>query len=376
PDNARCDIATIQNTGNQPIPANTVIARLYNLTGLDYLHGDTGPTLPALAPNQTATFQYWVQPTGNRSPLVTSLSLIQNGSPIQTRVLVLQHLTAAPPTLPTAVPPKPLVRIGHRAAYLENNRIGAVIFHTSADVAGLSLYTNANGVWRLVGTSIPLGRVLSGVMGARSWWDDFNLKRITSVNGNKSVGLVLNGTMGLRWTASLTLTLNAGSSVILAKMTLSPFEDMTLERAELSPLLAGDRSYGTAVSELVPPQTLSKGLVTICRWGDITSGVIWHLPEIQLSPHSSGPSWRIDPIPSPAGADFNRLAAVATASGDPVIINRGDPVTISARIFTLSNAVNAQAALSALLGKPKNGITKANKDSGLAPLQAHPLRIK
>ncbi len=369
-------IATIQNSGPQPLSPNTIIARLYNLTGLDYSHGDTGPDLPALAPNQTVTFHYWVQPNGARSPLVTSLNLIQNGAPIQTRVLVLQHLSAAPPALPTTVPPKPLVRISHRTAYLENNRIGAVIFHTSSDVAGLSLCANANGAWRLVGTSIPLGRVLSGGVGARSWWDDFNLKRIMPFHDNKTVGLVLNGMMGLRWTADLTLTLTAGSSVISVKLILSPLEDMALEKVELLPLLAGDRSYGSTVSELVPPQALSDGLLMACRWRDITSGIIWRLPVIDSSSQSIRPSWQISLIPSPVGTDFNRLAAIATTSEDPVVINRGDPVTVSTRLFALTNAKNARSALSAFIGNPQNENTKSNKDSGSVPLQANPLRIK
>jgi len=330
-------VGTVRNVGKTPLPANTVTARLYNLAGLEYTVGDTAPKLPALEPNASVTYRWKVQPTGPEAALVASLALEGPGLPPTARVVAIPHF-ADPPSGDNAIVVKqPTARTGRAETALENTKIRARFALTNANTPVLFLSARTAGGWRQAGVVLPLAEVLSGEGGQRPWWEVFKADEFQPANRKEEAALTIIGRIGLRWRATFDFTLRANSSALDVRLRLSPLRPIKLSGLRLGPFLAGEGSFGAAVSETLPPEPSGPNVVTAVRWGEVTTGMLWPgAPPL--------PGWQSAPLPNVEGADYRVMGVEMLSSGPPTPLDPGALVEARARLFALTPSAAAADA--------------------------------
>lgn len=328
---------TIRNVGQAPLPAGTVTARLYNLTGLDYAEGNTGPKLPALEPNASVTYRWKVQPTGPDVALVASLVLESPGQPPIARIAAIPHFAEPPPRDSASVAKAPTAQVVRGGAVLENNRIRARFAISHANAPALFLSARTIGAWRQVGVVLPLAEVLSAEGGQRPWWEVFKGSEFQASTRPDVASLTLNGRVGVRWRATLDFTLQANSSVLDVRLRLAPLRPLKLSGLRLCPFFVGEGSFGAAATETLGPLDASPHTLAAVRWGEVTVGTLWTNAPLY-------PGWRTAPLPGIEGADY-RLLGAEMASGSPFeSLVAGESVAIRVRLFALTPSRSVEEA--------------------------------
>lgn len=332
-------VATLRNTGKEPLPAGLATARLYCLSGLDYTEGDTRPKLPALEPNATTTFRWRVQPTNSQAPLVASVAIDAPGRSPDTRVLVIQRFAETPSAVgenPNTAK-LPSARAGDSRATLENATLRVRIETTAANLPVLFLSSHSAAGWRKIGVSLPLAEVLSAEGGQAAWWEVFKAEEIRAVNEKNEASLVISGGFGLRWRATVRLTLRLNSSILDAKLLLAPLKSVKLSGLRLLPFLIGDGSFGSAKEEQIQSDSEVQSRLAAVRWGPYTIGAVWQ--ETPLFP-----DWQSTSLPNVSGADY-RLLGMETRTGTiPVALTPAGMVEARARLFVLTPSLSVEDA--------------------------------
>jgi hypothetical protein len=321
-------VGTVRNVGREASAADTWTARVSTLAGLEYTEGDTRPKIPALEPNGTATFRWKLAPSNPDSPLIASLSVEAPGRMPESSVLTLQRFAEWPRGESAAVPKEASASAGRSAATLENAAIRARVYSSDSGVPCLVVSSRTATGWRRVGTTIPLAAVMSGESGQRPWWEVFRAESMRAVNAKGSATLNITGGIGLRWRGTVQLTVRTGSSVIDARLLLSPLRSMRVSRVRLLPFYVGDDSFGSAAAETLGPEEGAPNASAV-RWGAITIGANW------LDGASLG-TWRTESILSPTGADYRLLGAEWVTDGPALALAQGSLLEIRARLFALT----------------------------------------
>lgn len=325
---------TIRNTGSAPVPAGAAAVRFFALSGLDYVSGDTSPKLPALAPGQSVTFLWYVRPTSPDARLSVALSVQEPGRPPKVRVIAIPHLPDLPP-LDTAAPAKICrARVNGRDAVLENDRVQLRI--VGGNIAVLSCYTR--GVWRQIAAVYPLLECVSAETGEAPWCETFQPDIAEAVSGKDAASILLRGSIGTKWRASLQISVRTGSAAIDEHAWLTARKTAQMWSLRFSPIRAGAGSFGMAASEALPCSVSGPNLVSACRWGEITCGIV-------TQGSAPFPGWRnnaLDPIP---GVDYRTMGVEWVASGQPATVSRGGSVELRSRLFALQPSFSVQDAM-------------------------------
>src|SRR5207248_9879672 len=130
------------------------------------------------------------------------------------------------------------------------------------------------GGWRRVGTVVTLADVMSAEGGQEPWWEVFKWEEARADNFKGKSSLELSGSVGVRWRATAVLTMFADSSVVEVELQLSSPRSMKLYGLRLSPLLAGEGSFGAAASETLSPRPVWSASVSAVRWCEVTVGAL------------------------------------------------------------------------------------------------------
>ena len=355
-------VGTVRNSGSQPVAADTCRGRLFALSGFDYVSGDTGPSIPALAPGGSISFQWRLRPLSEDSPLVVSFAVDSPGSNPNLRVTAVPHLSAAPPPESMTVAKEPSARLGKNEALIENNKVRARIWIAESGAPIVLLSVKTKGGWRRVGTCVSLADIMSAEGGQLPWWEVFKADDTLTVNGKGEASLILSGSVGVRWRGTVTLKLNADSGVIDVDLQLSPTRPIKLFGLRLAPFLAGDGSFGTAAGAILPPTQSGPNLVSAVRWGELTVGAL----------HPSAPPFSnmsTDPIPAIEYVEYRVMGTESAAPGVPAFIESGALINVRARIFALSPSATVKDALKVALPGvhpplAKSSTSKANATRG------------
>ncbi|HXG24612.1 MAG TPA: hypothetical protein VNJ09_08675, partial [Chthonomonadales bacterium] len=242
-------VAVIRNVGSTALPADTVTASIFCLSGLEYLEGIVSPKLPALEPGATATFKWRLKPISEEAPLVTALTLqVPEQLPV-VRIVPIQHFATPPRGDSATVSKRPMAYAGRGEGVIENDRVRARIVITGSNVLALFLSARTSGGWRQVGVSLPLAEILSAEGGQRPWWEVLRYNSIRTLNGEGIAVLSIRGGFGLRWRATLEVALRADTASLDLRLRLSPLRPLNLAGIRFLPLLAGEGSFGNAASE-------------------------------------------------------------------------------------------------------------------------------
>jgi hypothetical protein len=330
-------VGTIRNKGGERSSENGVSARLYCLSGLEYLQGDTIPQVPPLEPDGATTFKWQVVPTGTEQPLVASLALDRPGAQPEVRVITIQRLAEPPPANNANPIQGTSARTERNGALLENAKLRLHVRFSEANVPFLFVSCRMAGGWRRVGTSVPLAEVLSAEGGQIPWWEVFKSEDVRAVNGTGESSLIISGGFGIRWRATFALTLHKDSAVVDTRLSLSPLRPMRLSAIRYCPLMAGEGSFGAATSAVLAPTGRGPNTTTAVRWGAVTVGTIWP---------TAGPlaGWTTAPATPVEGVEYRLLGVEARAGDAPTELAAGAVVSLRGRLYALSPSASVSDA--------------------------------
>ncbi len=333
-------VGTVRNVGKAALPADTVLLRMFAVTGLDYLEGATTVRLPAMEPGASNTYRWKVQPTAPDVPLVAALVLERQGHVPQIRVLPIQHFAHNPAAFGNGTPqkPQPLAHASSSSGWLDNGKVRLRMVRTDSETAGGFLWTRTPGGWRQAGLALPFAEVLSAEGGQDPWWEMLKAKRFTAAFSPKRAVLGVSGPVGVRWRASVSLALNAGSSVVDAELSLAPRRPMKLFGVRLARYHVGEGSFGADSSESIGPEPVGSGLMSAVRWGAVTTGMVW-----PGKPLFEG--WSQTLQPTPDGAESSVIGVEYRTGGAPVVLQEGATVKVRWRMFAFSPSGTVRDAL-------------------------------
>jgi hypothetical protein len=361
-------IATIRNVGDAPLPEGTVNGRLTCVSGLDYGDGDTIPRLPALAPNALATYRWRVTPNAASGPLVAAFALEYPGATPDVRVTGIQRFSLEPLEGVPSPLPIPVARVQGERSTLENGKIRARIEPAASGVPGLWLSARSTNGWRKAGVSLPIAEVLSGEGGQEPWWEVFRTEEVKAVNGLQEASLLLTGGIGLRWRATLTLTLRSNSSVIDCDIRLAPLKSIKISGLRLATLFAGENSFGGEVDEELAYSVNGPNAVAAVRAGDLTVGASW--PTIPFFKE-----WQTVPTSSVPGADYTVIGAEQMTSSTPVELNPGALVDFRCRLYAMTPSSSVRDAFQIIVPAQRSVAKPASLTRRLLASRTIPSRM-
>lgn len=328
-------VGTIRNVGNAASAQGAAFARMHCLTGLAYVEGDTIPLLPALAPGASVTYRWKVRPDDPDGPLVASLTVMPQGKPQVVQVIPIPHLNHRPSNA-GAPTPGAYAKGGHDAL-LQNNRIRIKVWRNGGTPPILQLSVRSGGGWRQVGMVSPVAEVLSAEGGQHPWWELFRAERITASSSPTRSQLTLTGGFGLRWRATVVLSLAAGSGAVEARFSFSPIRKVKLHGIRICTLLSGDAARGAANADKLDPEPSDENVVTAFHWNGTTVGLLRpDAPPMR--------EWTWHPIPDITGADYHISGAEARTPGGPVDMEIDGLVETRARVFALTPSTSVTDA--------------------------------
>lgn len=332
-------VGVVRNDGPAPLEADSVTVRLLALAGLEYTEGDTAPKLPALGPGETTTFRWKLQPVRADTALVAGMALVSPGAPPVVRIAAVQQLARAPafPDLPLSATPAAWANSAR--AWVQNDRIRLRIALSNSGVPMMWLAAWTGAAWRTTGVSLPIAEVFSAEGSQQPWWEVFRAETMRAVVEPGSARIVIVGGAGIRWRATATITLKAGSSVAQIGLSLAPLREMRLFGIRLAALLANANSSA-------PLQERCGGFqVAAVNSAGVTSGGIWPAePDVG--------SWTTRPMEPVEGASYCNLGTEMRPADKPVTLAAGALMEFRARLFAISESQTAGDARRIVVGPP------------------------
>jgi len=325
---------TLRNRGSEVLPPGAGRIRFFALSGLDYVSGDTSPKLPALSPGQSVTFVWRVRPVSSDARLAVALSLEQPNAPPTIRMIAIPHLQNPVTEDPVLVANACRARVNGLDATVENDRVRLRLLGGSLAVVSC----RSGGGWRLVGAVFPLIRCVSAERGEVPWCETFQPETASTFTTKDTAGLLLRGSIGTKWRATLRFAVRKGSSAIDEHLWLAAQKTLEVQSICFSPFHAGAGSFGMAASEAIPCSASGSNMVAACRWGEITCGIV-----IQGNPPIQG--WQSKPLDPVPGAEYRTMGNRWDAVNAPTMVPRAGLVEISARLFALQPSTTVQDAM-------------------------------
>ncbi len=302
-------VGVLKNIGSAAAPSVSV--RMLALAGLEYIEGDTAPVLMPLEAGAQVTLRWKVRPTNASSPLVASLAVLPADVPPVVRVITVPHFADSPRSDTSPAAASPSARARGAEGTVENDRLRARLDTTSSGAPMLFLSARGPGGWRRVGTVAPLAEVLSAEGGQEPWWELFRADDANAVIEKDTASLVVSGSFGLRWRATLTLTVRTASAALDVSLKLAGKRPLRLSGVRLAALSAGDlQCAGSGISS-------ESGAVcrSAVKCGDATLGAVWSgaaplenwqtaalEPTLETEYLLFGPEWRAERAPALLGA--------------------------------------------------------------------------
>jgi hypothetical protein len=333
-------VGTVRNAGTGALPPETVLLRMYALTGLDYLEGATTIRLPAMEPGASNTYRWKVQPTAPDAPLVAALVIERQGYVPQVRVLPIQHFAQNPTPFGNGTPAKPEAtsKASTASGWLDNGLVRLRALQTDSEVAGAFLWCKTSGGWRQTGLALPLIETLSAEGAQDPWWEMLKAKRYTASSSPKRAVLGVAGPIGVRWRASVSFEVRAGSSIIDAEMSLSPRRTMKLYGLRLARFYAGEGSFGSNVSEELSLEPVGKGLASAVRWGTVTTGMTWP----SRTPFEG---WTQSLQPTPDGGEHRVIGVEFRSGRQPAELQPSATIKVRWRMYAFGASSSVRDAL-------------------------------
>lgn len=271
-------LCVVRNVGSIPLPDRQLRLRCYVLAGLDYTTGETAPFLPALAPNQAVAFRWRLTPSENSGPMVVAALVKDAGATLpapgsigipgntggkgphttvfdaleaaaqeangtslaasRAFLAVVPRLNAEPSWggVPTLSQPGAWIR-GTQAG-IGNDRVVVRFVPAQGGVPLLLLAAKVGNGWQTVATGVPLLRMRAGEDGQLPWWETFRWKTSRIHTEKDAAWLTLEGTLGERWRAEMTLEARRDTCVLNGRLRLTSQKMLRLFGVQLPRLLA------------------------------------------------------------------------------------------------------------------------------------------
>jgi len=250
-------LCVVRNIGGTALPEHTLRLHCCPLYGVEYAGGDLLPTLPALAPNQSAACRWRLTATDLRTTpvaavLIERLENAANKTGVSPAYPVLQETSLTVAVVPRfahspafeggqpIADPIPHVYSGAGEAGIGNNLVAARILSNERHEPVLALAGREGGAWRTVAVSLPLAVVRSGEEGQHPWQESFRWRDTRMTATKDSAILSLRGTIGTRWRAEITLEARRDTAVLTGHLRLTAVRTMRLVSVQLPRFLVGN----------------------------------------------------------------------------------------------------------------------------------------
>jgi hypothetical protein len=335
-DNLFGAVAVLMNDGTVRSVANRV--ELFAANGLEYAGGDTRPAIPELEPGAWHAVRCSMTPSRSDSALVLGAVSKQDGALPAYVVQPVHHLEADPGPEAQRVPTAPGGRVRGKRAYAETANLRVSVETTVAGVPLLLVACRTKSGWRRAGAVAPLASVLSAEPGQEPWWEVLKVDEVSVSAAPDSVVLSVAGSVGLRWRATATITLRSGRTAAEVGLRLSPLKRVHCRAVRLAPYCAGDRSFGSAVSETLQPVAGVRGGVGAVRWGEITTGVA-------VDTASAPAQWLPTVVPAVPGLDYVPIAFEWASAPGVATLMAGSQLEFRVRLFAMPGSADVQDAL-------------------------------
>ena len=307
-------LCVIRNVGNVSLQPNLLRLRCYTLANLDYLDGQLRTDVPALAPDQSASFRWRLSPTSASAPLVVAAflesrepSLKQTQStPANSNALrlaffdALEETTGFSPRIRTASIPhfssfphlleklsgwgnNPQASADSDDAWVGNDRVFVHVLAASGRQPALILAAKDGGQWRQVALASPLIEVTSGEDGQNPWREMFKWRDTERRSDRDSAVIKLIGTVGNRWSAVLTLEAKKDTGAVNGRLKLTARRNLRFSAIQFPRMLVQRESSGPppkadGVGTVLPPDPspMSEAeRIAASHIGSLTFGISW-----------------------------------------------------------------------------------------------------
>ncbi len=335
-DNLFGAVAVLVNGGLAKSAAHRV--EFFAANGLEYAGGDTRPAIPELEPGGWHAVRCSMTPSKADSALVLGAVSKQDGAVPTYVVQPLHHLEVDPGAEAQRLPTAPGGRVRGKRAYAETANLRVSVETTVAGVPLLLVACRTKSGWRRAGTVAPLASILSAEPGQEPWWEVLKVDEMSVATAADSVVLNVAGSVGLRWRATASITLRTGRTAAEVSLRLSPLKRVTCRAVRLVPYCAGDRSFGSAVSESLPVAADARGGVGAVRWGEITTGVA-------VDPASAPEQWSPSTVMAVPGLDYVPLAFEWAPAPAAAMLMAGSQLEFRTRLFAMPGSASVQDAL-------------------------------
>ncbi len=365
-------LCIVRNVGNSSLPLGTLRLRCYTLANLDYLDGQLRPLVPPLAPNQSASFRWRLAPTSSSAPLTFAAFIersdpgkvdYSNSSGSDVPSTTSESGIATLPTVKTAsIPhfsanPKLLSGLGswgkipqaiaqEEEAWVGNDR---VFVHALAANGGIPILTMAakdGAQWKRIALVSSLAVVNSGEDGQIPWKETFKWRSSERRADKDSAVLTLIGTVGSRWSATLTFEAKRDTGAVNGRLKLTARRNLRCFGVQLPRLVAEKESSAPTpkadgVGQVLPPDPSTIAdteRMSASHIGSTTFGMTWN----SRSPFANWRSSRL-PVGDPERTEVLGGQWESDSRGE--VVAAGDVLEFNFRIFAFGPSFTVRDAM-------------------------------
>ena len=366
-------LCIVRNVGNSSLPQGTLRLRCYTLANLDYMDGQLRPLVPPLAPNQSASFRWRLAPTSSSAPLAFAAFIEKNDSGKvdnsdssgsgDVRSSSSESGIATLPTVKTAsIPhfsanPKLLSGLGswgkvpqaiaqEEEAWVGNDRVFVHALAANGGVPILTLAAKDGAQWKRIALVSSLAVVNSGEDGQIAWRETFKWRSSERRSDKDSAVLTLIGTVGSRWSATLTFEAKRDTGAVNGRLKLTARRNLRCFGVQLPRLVAEKESSAPTpkadgVGQLLPPDPSTMAdteRMSASHVGSTTFGMTW-------SSRSPFANWRSSRIPVADPERTEALGGQWESDSRGEVVAAGDVLEFNFRIFAFGPSFTVRDAM-------------------------------
>ncbi len=366
-------LCIVRNVGNSSLPQGSLRLRCYTLANLDYLDGQLRPLVPPLAPNQSASFRWRLAPTSSSAPLTFAAFIERSdvgkgenpnssgGGAVQSSSSESGIVTL--PTVKTAsIPhfsanPKLLSGLGswgkipqaiaqEDEAWVGNDRVFVHALTANGGIPILTLAAKDGAQWKQIALVSSLAVVNSGEDGQIAWRETFKWRSSERRADKESAVLTLIGTVGSRWSATLTLEAKRDTGAVNGRLKLTARRNLRCFGVQLPRLVAEKESSAPTpkadgVGQVLPPDPSTMAdteRMSVSHVGSTTFGMTW-------SSRSPFATWRSSRLPVGDPERTEVLGGQWDSDARGEIVAAGDVLEFKFRIFAFGPSYTVRDAM-------------------------------
>ena len=365
-------LCIVRNVGNSSLPQGTLRLRCYTLANLDYLDGQLRPLVPQLAPNQSASFRWRLAPTSSSAPLAFAAFIERSdsgkgensnsfGSNVPSgsgesgiatlptvKTASIPHFSANPKLLSglESWGKVPQAIAQEEEAWIGNDRVFVHALAANGGIPILTLVAKDGAQWKRIALVSSLAVVNSGEDGQIAWRETFKWRSSERRADKDSAVLTLIGTVGSRWSATLTFEAKRDTGAVNGRLKLTARRNLRCFGVQLPRLVAEKESSAPTpkadgAGQVLPPDPSTMAdteRMSASHIGSTTFGMTW-------SSRSPFANWRTSRLPVGDPERVEVLGGQWESDSRGEVVAAGDVLEFKFRIFAFGPSFTVRDAM-------------------------------